>query len=228
MTTLYNFPDSTALKRVVPKSRIYDHAGATTALKNRFVKEVDQITWAYKLAPETLNLPASKSTFEVQVFRVALKVSAVSDDVLKAIDKAIPFPIIFELHHDGQIQVVAAHKRPSEADSAKWVTSAHLRGEWVDQGTPRQPLPVALNIGKLYEQILANLMPIETDAGEDMATRLARVEAIKAKERDIARLETKLQRETQFNIKVGLHGQLAEARTAFEHMKKPKGAGGKT
>ena len=228
MSTLFRYPDSTALKRVVPKLRIYDHARATTALKDRFVKEVDQITWAYKLAPETLNLPASKSTTEVQVFRVTVKVADVSDDVLKAIDKAIPFPIIFELYHDGQIQVAAGHKRPSDADGAKWVTSPHLLGEWVDQGTPRQPLPVALSIGKLYEQILASLMPVEVDAGEDMATRLARVEAVKAKERDIARLENKLKRETQFNIKVGLHGQLAEARTAFEHMKKPDRTGGET
>lgn len=228
MTTLFRYPDSTALKRVVPKSRIYDGARATTALKDRFVKEVDQITWAFKLAPETLNLPATKSATEVQVFRVTLKVAAVSDDILKAIDKAIPFPIIFELHHDGQIQVAAAHKRTSEANGAKWVTSAHLRGDWVKLDAPRQPLPVALNIGRLYEQILATLMPIETTAGEDMATRLARVEAIKAKERDIVRLETKLQRETQFNIRVGLHCQLAEARTAFEHMKKPDQTGGET
>ena len=228
MTILFRYPDSTALKRVVPKSRIYERAEATTALKDRFVKEVDQITWAYKLAPETLNLPATKSVTEMQVFRVTLKVAAVSEDILKAIDKAIPFPIIFELHYDGQIQVAAAHKRPSEAVGYKWVMSAHLRGEWVDKDAPRHPLPVALNIGRLYEQILATLIPIETTVGEDMATRLARFEAVKAKGRDITRLEAKLKRETQFNIKVGLHGQLAEAQAAFELMKKPDQTGGET
>lgn len=228
MTTLFRYPDSTALKRVVPKSRIYDRAQVTTALKDRFIKEVGQITWAFKLAPETLNLPATKSLSEVQVFRITLKVAAVSDDVLKAIDKAIPFPIIFELHYDGRILAAAAHKRPSEADVSKWVMSTHLRGEWVDKDAPRHALPVALNIGRLYEQILATLIPIETVVGEDMATRLARFEAIKAKGRDITRLETKLKRETQFNIKVGLHSQLAEAQAAFELIKKPDQTGGET
>ena len=68
MTGLFSYPKSAELKRVVPKSRIYAHAGSTVALKDRFVREVDQITWAYKLAPETINLPVTKSVTEVQIF----------------------------------------------------------------------------------------------------------------------------------------------------------------
>lgn len=76
MTPLYDWPKATHFGRVVPKSKIYTHASATTALKARFVNEVDQINWAHKLAPETLNLPATKSVREVQVFRIRLKTPA--------------------------------------------------------------------------------------------------------------------------------------------------------
>ncbi|ASP21256.1 methyl-accepting chemotaxis protein [Antarctobacter heliothermus] len=222
MTTLYDFPKSAMLKRVVPKTRIYDRVQASTALKDKFVAQVDQITWRAKLAPETINLAATKSVPEIQVFRVTLKNDTGQDDVLKAIDRAIPFPILFELEQNGQIQIVAAHKRPSEADTAKWVLSDYLRSDWFPIDTPRSPLPVALNLGVLYEQILTALMPIVPQTAETLSARMDRTHALRTKEREISQLKSKLKRETQFNIKMTLHGQLREAQADFEHLKKPE------
>lgn len=222
MTALYHYPEQAKLKRVVPKSRIYDAVGASTALKERFVREVDQIIWSYKLAPETVNLPATKAVPELQVFRLMLKDQELSNEVLRAIDRAVPFPLIFELEHEGKIQVAAARKRPSEADSGRWVVSGHLRSEWASSDSSRAPLPVALNLGALYEQILTALMPITAAPSEDLDARIERLEAVKAKEREIKQLKTKLKRETQFNIKMTLHGELQEAQAAFEHLKKPE------
>ena len=220
MTALFDYPKSTAFGRVVPKNRIYEHAGATSAVKDLFVREVGQIRWAHKLAPETLNLAATKSVAEIQVFQVTLNTDAAPDEVLRAIDRAIPFPIIFELTQGDRVQVAAAHKRASEADSAKWVVSDHLRGPWETADTPRTPLPVALSLGALYDRILTALMPVEALPGEDIAARMARLEALQKREREIERLQQRVNRETQFNIKVTLHGQLKEAQAAFEHLKK--------
>lgn len=221
MTALYLYPPQTALKRVIPKTRLYDGAGAGTALRERFVREVDQITWAHKLAPETLNLPATAAVPEIQVIRLTLKSEALHDDILRAIDRAIPFPLIFELSGQGRVQVAAAYKRPSEAERGKWVLSDPLRGDWVAQDAPRATLPVAVNLGRLYDRMLSALIPVEAAPGEDMETRLARLAAIRAKEREITQLQARLKRESQFNIKVTLHGQLAEAQAQFDHLKKP-------
>jgi hypothetical protein len=218
--TLYHYPPQTALKRVIPKTRIFTGATASTALRDRFAREVDQILWAHKLAPETLNLPATKSVPEIQVIHLTPKGDSIHDDILRAIDRAIPFPLIFEIHHGTQVEPAAAYRRPSDADRAKWVIHDPLRG------TPtatRAPLPVAVNMGALYERMLAPLIPVTAQAGEDVETRLARAAAIRAKEKEINALQTKMQRETQFNIKLTLHGQLAEAQAAFEHLKKGTG-----
>ena len=221
MTALYHYPPQTALKRVIPKTRIYDGVGANTALRERFAREVDQITWAHKLAPETLNLAPTFAVPEIQVFRLTLKGDALHDDILRAIDRAVPFPLIFELVADGRVQAAAAYKRPSAAELGKWVLSDPLRSEWVAQNAPRVALPVAVSMGALYDGMLAALMPIDPVAGEDVETRLARLVAIRAKEREIAQLQSKLRRESQFNIKVTLHGQLAEAQATFDHLKAP-------
>ncbi len=222
MTALFRYPEKAKLKRAIPKARIYDAVSASTTLRDCFVREVDQITWAYKLAPETINLPATKQVPEIQVFRLTLKLANLHNNVLRAIDRAIPFPLIFELHHDGQIQVAAARKRPSEADAAKWVVGDHLRSEWLPEGAERASLPVAVTLGLLYDQLLTAMMPIEPAQGEDLDSRLARLEAIRAKEREITQLKSNLKRETQFNVKMTLHGQLQEAQKAFDHLKKPE------
>ena len=125
MTALFNYPETTVLKRVIPKSRIYAQIGSTKSLKDQFINEVEKITWSYKLAPETVNLPATKSVTEIQVFQIKLKEVKVSDEVLRAVDLAIPFPIIFELLSYELIQVAAAHKRPSNTNRGKWIVANH-------------------------------------------------------------------------------------------------------
>jgi hypothetical protein len=218
--TLYLYPPQTALKRVIPKTRIFAGATASTALRERFAREVDQILWAHKLAPETLNLPATKSVPEIQVIHLTPKGDSIHDDVLRAIDRAIPFPLIFEIHHGTQVEPAAAYKRPSDADRTKWVIHDPLRAP---RTTSRAPLPVAVNMGALYDRMLAPFIPVAALAGEDVETRLARAAAIRAKEKEISALHAKMRRETQFNIKLTLHGQLAEAQAAFEHLKKGTG-----
>ncbi|WP_412050344.1 DUF4391 domain-containing protein [Hoeflea sp. Naph1] len=150
------------------------------------------------------------------------KGEALHDDILRAIDRAIPFPLLFEIQAKDRVMAVAAYKRPSDAEKGKWVLSDHLRGEWVAQDAPRLALPVAVNMGVLYEQMVSALVPVQPLLGEDVETRLARLAAIRSKEREIAQLQSKLKRESQFNIKVTLHGQLAEAQAEFDHLKKPE------
>ena len=149
-----------------------------------------------------------------------MKDDKISDEVLRTIDRAIPFPIIFELLSYELIQVAAAHKRASEGDSSKWVVSDHLRSDWVPQITERAPLPVAINMGSVYDQILTMLMPIEAEADECIVVQFERVDAILAVEREIKRLEAKLRRETQFNIKIDLHGKLKDAQALLHKMNK--------
>ena len=219
MTPLYDWPKATRFGRVVPKTKIYTHASATTALKARFVEQVDQVNWAHKLAPETLNLSATKSVREVQVFRIRLKTPACHDTVLRAIDRAIPFPLIFELTHGGQTQVAAAYKRPSEADSAKWVLGEHFRSDWLAADTPRTPLPVAVDMARLYEALLGPLIPVAPSEAEPLQSRLDRAARLKAKETEINRLKSRLKNERQFSRRVEINGMLREAQAEFEHLK---------
>ncbi|NTI24183.1 DUF4391 domain-containing protein [Rhizobium rhizogenes] len=244
--TLYDWPRASAFGRVIPKNKIYEHAGANTALKDLFVREVDQITWSHKLAPETINLPATKSVAEIQVFRITQREKALSTDVLRAIDRAIPFPLLFELSHGGRVKLAATYKRPNEADSTKWVLGDYFESAGLPEDGLRTPLPVALTMSALYEQLLSQLVEAQTArlvpgttigfaeapqssfmAAPDMQplsleARIAVAEAIKATTREVDRIKARLGRERQFNKRVAIN---AELRAAKEDLKRLIGDG---
>jgi hypothetical protein len=221
-SAFFDYPKAAAFGRVVPKSRIYEHAGVGTALRDMFVTQVDQILWKYKLAPETTNLAATKAVSEIQVFGISLRTGKLDEEVLRAIDRAIPFPLIFELTWSGKRKAAAAFKRPSEADSTKWVVSDYFGTDWAPDDAARQPLPVALNLGGLYEALITALMPkaaAEAEhTGEDIQTRVARMEAIRVKSREVDRIRARLAREKQFNKRVAINAELRAARQDLERL----------
>lgn len=205
---LFNFPAQARVARVVPKSKIYEHGPANSALRDKFVSQVEQITWAYKLAPETINLPARGGVAEIQVFDIVQKAPALDEDVLRTIDRAIPSPIIFQLHHEQRTRMVAAFKRPSEADASKWVIDGYFAGDWLPVDTARQPLPVALDLYGLYEQLLRSLLPNPARPGESLPEQLQRLNRLRSLQKEHAKLEARLHKEKQFNRKVVLNAQL--------------------
>lgn len=214
----FDYPKAAAFGRVVPKSRIYEHAGAGTALRDLFVTQVDQIVWKFKLAPETMNLAATRSVSEIQVFGISLRTGKLDEEVLRAIDRAIPFPLIFELSWSGKRKAIAAFKRPSDADATKWVVSAYFAADWTPDDAPRRALPVALNLGGLYDAILTALMPATVATSEDIQERVARMEAIRAKTREVDRIKVRLAREKQFNKRVAINAELRAARLELERL----------
>ncbi len=65
---MFAYPEQAEFNRPVPKTKIYAHARPTKRLKERFVAQVGEILWKYKLAPETVNLPPRKGINEIQIF----------------------------------------------------------------------------------------------------------------------------------------------------------------
>lgn len=214
----YRYPDKAVFGRVIPKNRIYEHGRLGKALRECFVTQVDRINWAYKLAPETVNLPEAPGVQEIQIIELHQRGKDLDTQVLLAIDKVIPKPVLFHLRYGDQLRMAAAHKRPSEADSSKWVIGEHYLGDWHPESANRQALPMALNLQGLYEQLLRGLLPYPARPGESIAAHLERVEAIRRHQRERVKLDAQLQREKQFNHKVALNAQLRTVNQQIERL----------
>ena len=220
--TTYTFPDKALVNRNIPKTKFYEHASITRAVKDVFVSQIQQITWAYKLSPETTNLAAVKGLFEIQVFNIQLKIQELSEGVLLSIDKAIPHPILYQLYFEDKMRVVLAHKRLNEADETKWVVEQYLATEWITQAEAdklKKPLPIALNLGGLYEQMLKALMPIQANEGENIRQQTQRLGQIAQKQKEIEQLQRKMRNEKQFNHKVEMNHQLKALQVQLNELK---------
>lgn len=222
MTALFAYPKQAEFGRTLPKNKIYEHSGANTRLKDLFVEQVDQIVWRYKLAPETINLPARPGVPEIQVFSIQLKTPELHPDVLHCIDGAISFPIVFELTYglggEGKTQVVAAYKRPRHSDSANWVCSEYFKSGWVPTTAERIPLPPVLDLGRLYEQLLYQLVPLAARTQETLRDLVLRAEQFVAKRHEVVKTETRLAKEKQFNRKVEINSALRQLKTELEQL----------
>ena len=221
---LIDYPKQAAVGRVLPKNKIYEYSGANTRLQRLFVEQVGQIVWQYKLAPETINLPARPSVAEIQIFGIQLKSTELHEDVLRCIDGAIPFPIIFELSFDDRTQVIAAYKRPNELDTSRWVLSDYFATAWLPSDCERAAMPLALDLGGLYEQALHRLIPTPARPQESLADLVTRVELVAAKRRELEKAASRLAKEKQFNRKVGINAQLRRLKNELEELTRRESA----
>jgi hypothetical protein len=216
---MFAYPKQAEFNRVLPKSKIYAHAKPSKAVKDLFVSQIGEIVWKYKLSPETINLPARHGITEIQVFEIALKTEDLDEDVLRTIDKAIPFPILFQLTHGDRIRFATSYKRPSDADASKWVIEASFISDWQPGSLERPPLPVALDLATLYEHLVRRHLPLLQRPGESIRDHVTRLTAIRGKEKECHQLEGRLNKEKQFNRKVEMNAAVRMLRQELDALR---------
>ena len=126
---MITFPEHAKVGRIVAKENFYGKTD--TATKNLFQNEISRITWEYKLAPNTINLPAKKWP-EMEVFRITLKNGEVPEKVLKAIDSAIPYPILFLIEKGTVEKAVISYKEQSQKDKNFAKVDTYFSTGWND------------------------------------------------------------------------------------------------
>jgi hypothetical protein len=212
---MFQYPERTRKDRILPKNKVYGNAHPSNSVRRHFVSQVEQIVWRNVLISETVNLPSRDGIEGIQVFELALKTGDLKEDVLRSLDRAIPWRLFFELTFQGKVRFAAAYKRASEGSSSESVVQDYYLTPWQPADTPRLALPVALDLAALYEQMLirhmeASPLAIVARAGEPVAETVERCKAIRNTQRERRRLEAALRRELQFNRKVEINRMLRE------------------
>lgn len=159
---LYQYPQSAAVDRPIPKNKLYEQGAANSKLKQKFIDEVAKITWAYKLSAGSLNIQTDNLFQEVQIFRIVARTADIDLSIIKYIDKLIPTPVIFEVVYNDRVKVIATYKRVSQADKSKVVLNKYYSSAWLADDQ-RKPLPLILNLTDLYTHLIEQLLPVITN-----------------------------------------------------------------
>lgn len=80
-------------------------------------------------------------------------------------------------------------------------------------------MPLALDLGGLYEQLLHSLISTPARLQESLADLVARVELVAAKEREVEKIASRLAKEKQFNRKVEINAKLRMLKIELEELK---------
>lgn len=217
---LYRWPVAAKFGRTVPKTKFYEHGTVPGAVRDKFVSEIQRITWSYKLAQSTINLPGNADVPEIQVFQIDTKGDDVGESVLAAIDKAVKTPTIFEIvtgeGDEQRVRMAASHKQVGPATPK---LSAYYTTDWQPPDAERQPLPTAISLPSLYTALLTPLIPVSARPGEELSDVAARLQAVRKLEREVASLERKLRAEPQLNRKVELRRALRTKQAELEQQR---------
>ena len=220
MSIFFKFPQKSKLGQIIPKSKIFEHAKLNSIQKKIFSESVKQIRWAYKLAPETVNLSATENIKEIQIIHVKLSKRDLSDKILHIIDSSIPSVVIFELYYSTKIKLKAAQKQFKDKYSTRTSLSSYFSSEWVDKDIFRSNLPNVISLGILYEKLLSQLVDPRTNIDEEteisLSDKVSNQEKIKAKEEDIIKLVNKLRSIKQYNKKLEINSILKKAKIDLE------------
>lgn len=214
---LYRWPAGAKFGRVVPKNKFYEYGSISTALREKFVTEVQRIIWTYKLAETTINLPGGTDVPEIQVFQIETKGDDVSEPVLAAIDKTVQTPIIFEIvRDDGRTRMTAT---PKQLGSGGPKLGSYYTTAWQPGDAERQPLPTTITLPALYTALLQPLCGVSARPGEELSAASTRLEAVRKLEREIASLQRKLRAEPQLNRKIELRRVLKAKQAELEQQR---------
>ena len=220
MSALFDYSKVAKFGRIIAKNKIYDRVKPGRKIQDAFISQVSKIIWQYKLAPKTINLPETAKVKEIEVFEILLKTPNIDTNLLRCIDKIIAHPIIFHLTYADKIKVIAAYKRPSEGDANKWVVGdEYFETLWLLADTQRQKLPIALDLSGLYEQILRTIIPLPMQKNESLENHIERMVQVIAKDKAHQKLEARMNKEKQFNRKVGMNAELRDLDHEIEQLK---------
>lgn len=215
---MLNLPKSTEFNRRIPKQKFYENMDVSPALKRVFVDQIKVIYWRNKIAASTVNLAPGETVTEIEVFEIKLTEQVPPEAVLRQIDKAIPYHIIFLLEYDGKYQAWTAYKEASTGANAFKVHS-YYHTDWL----PEEKLPLkldGLNLDKVYENFVRQIGgdALSADSAETLQQSVERDERRQQLEKQIAALQTKMRKERQFNKQVQLNAQIKELRKELEEV----------
>lgn len=118
---MWNFPPETKLAAANAnvfkgiRERFNDSLSTgQRSLTRAFKRQIKAIYWLNKLSASTLHIEQSQQAREIQVFAIDLAGPEINQEILRQLDKIMPYYILFILRYQNRRQAVIAYKEFDE------------------------------------------------------------------------------------------------------------------
>ena len=209
---MLSLPPSTEFNKRIPKQKFYENIEVSSAVKRIFVEQIRVIYWRNKLAAATLNLAAGDAVTEIEVFEVKLNAPQLDETVLRQIDKAIPYHILFVLTYEGKAQAWIGYKEVVSGGHT-FKVNRYYHTEWVPENELQFTIS-GLNMDAVYESLVRQIAGerLQAAPNESLKESVGRDEERRRLEKQIAALENAMRKEKQLNRKMELNAELKKLR----------------
>ena len=207
---IVQFPAHARVGKIVAKENFYGNIDNST--KNLFQDEIARIIWEYKLAPETINLSA-KNWQEIEVFRIMLKNSSISEKILKTIDSVIPYPILFLVESGSLEKAIICFKEQNQKDENFAKVDTYFATEWNDKRLENIKID-GLNIDAVFNnfvrQVAGNKLSRDAEKSSQSPSSIKEdIEKLKEREKIQKQIDV-LTRRIKLEPSIGKKQELAE------------------
>lgn len=205
---MLNLPQSTVFGKRIPKQKFYEHLDVTPELKRAFTEQLKLVTWANKLSPQTLNLAPGKAVQEIEVFHLKLVGQELDDRVLEAMDKQIPYHLIFLLERPEGTAKLKVHYKEMQPGGTIQLKKLY-ETNWMPPGKLSLPC-TALDMDALYEAMVREIAgeQLQASAEETLQETLTRTERQEKLQKQITQLKNKMKKEKQLARQMELRREL--------------------
>lgn len=214
---MLGLPKSTEFNRRIPKQKFYENISVSPSLKRAFIDQIKTIYWCNKVATTTMNLASGGTVVEIEVFVIYLNEQQSIEDVLRQIDKEIPYHILFLLEYNRKYQAWIAYKESVGSGVNTFKVGTYYHTDWMDEAELTLKVD-GLNLDKVYENFIRQ---IAGDAliSENSATLKEAVERDNRRrelQKQIAALQAKIRKEKQLNKQVQLNAKVKKLKKELE------------
>lgn len=218
MDNLLNYPSSCLVNRVIPKNKFYNFMQVNSRMKTRFVNDVNNITWLYKLSAQSLNVTDSETMKEIEVFVAALKTPECPPNLFSFIDCNMPHHLVFILTYQDNAMLLLNYKAWTDNTYTKFHITQTFTSPWVNKDQLDLPLQ-GQSLNLIYDNFVAAISGI----GEHKAGAMAEIVELKQRiakmESELNALQVKVRKERQFNIQMEMNKQVKAMRAELAELK---------
>lgn len=193
-----HLPESALVNKFVAKTRFYNKVTLSTRLQKEFTNNVRKITWKYKLAEDTIGISKTENVTEIQIFEIELKQQVIPKNVLRVIDKNIPYPILYQLIYRDDVAYGITLKE-------KGGTTQSYFSDWNDE---IQFDFTGIDLEKVYQKLVRVFVSDEAKTRHRFDDAISLDNQIQSLKKEILTLQNKIRKEKQFNRKVELNKYL--------------------
>lgn len=215
---MLGLPNATEFNRRIPKAKFYENINITTYLKTLFVDQVRNIYWRNKIASTTTNLTEGKYVTEIEVFEINLNSLQVDIELLKFIDRVIPYHILYILEYNGKYQAWIGYKETTDIEKKISKVDRYYHTNWCEETELIVKLE-GLNLDDVYENLVRQIAgdKLQSDnSTESLKQSVERDKEIETLQKQISILQNKIRKEKQLNKQIEMNTELKKLKSVLE------------